>query len=265
MLIECGKSRRIWMVNSVFAFAFLTLTALNLAAQDAASPGRQLHQTPDQDGVYYAGPEVTPPRLLRTIYVPYPDGVPANKVEGMTVLAMVIDANGIPANIQVLHGHGDTFDLASIETVKKSAFEPGKLAGKPVPVWIDVRVVFRANFSKTVPEILITERDLPPPDESRLLDKHHRPLPYTPPYVIHSVDADFTDPFAKHPYVQEAIVGVLVSKDGMPKEVRVQRGLGFGLDQKAKAAVSRYRFLPATRKGSPIEASTEVRVDFAKF
>lgn len=253
------------MGNSVFVFAFLTLTALNLAAQDAAGLSRQLHQTPDSDGVYYAGPEVTPPRLLRTVYVPYPERLPAKDIQGMTVLAMVIDAKGIPANIQVLHGHGDTFDRASIAAVKNSTFEPGKLAGKPVPVWIDVRVVFRTDLSKTVPETLITERDLPPPDESRLLDKHHRPLPYTPPYVIHSVDADFTDPFAKHPYVQEAIVGVLVSKDGMPKEVRVQRGLGFGLDKKAEAAVWRYRFLPATRKGTPIEAGTEVRVDFAKF
>jgi hypothetical protein len=31
-----------------------------------------LHQIPDKDGVYYAGPEVTTPRLLSTVYVPYP-------------------------------------------------------------------------------------------------------------------------------------------------------------------------------------------------
>ena len=28
----------------------------------------------------------------------------------MTVLAMVIGANGIPAHIQVLHTHGDAYD-----------------------------------------------------------------------------------------------------------------------------------------------------------
>jgi TonB family protein len=183
----------------------------------------------------------------------------------MTVLAMVIDANGIPAHIQVLHTHGDAFDHASIATVKHSVFEPGRLTDKPVPVWIDIRVVFRANRSQTVPEVLITERDLPVPDASKFEDKYHNPLSYTPPFPIHTVDADFADPFTNHPYVQAAIVSVLVGEDGLPKDVRVVRGLGFGLDKKAEAAVWQYRFFPATKKGQPIAARREVMVDFAKF
>jgi TonB family protein len=226
---------------------------------------RQVHQVPDKDGVYYAGPEVTTPRLLSTVYVPYPEGVPTKEVQGMTVLAMVIDAKGIPDHIQILHTHGDAFDEASIAAVKLSTFEPGKLAGKPVPVWIDIRVVFRADRSQTIPEVLITERDLPPPTESQLEDKHHNLLSYTAPIPIHTVDADFVDPFVKRPYVQVAVVTVLVGKDGLPKEVRVRRGLGFGLDQKAEAAVWHYRFFPATRKGTPIEARREIQVEFAKF
>jgi TonB family protein len=90
------------------------------------------------------------------------------EVQGMIVLGMVIDANGIPAHMQVLHKHGDAFDQAALAAVKDSTFEPGKLAGKAVPVWIDVRVVFHANRSQAIPEILITERDLPPPDASQL-------------------------------------------------------------------------------------------------
>jgi hypothetical protein len=139
------------------------------------------------------------------------------------------------------------------------------LAGKPVPVWIDVRAVFRANRSQAIPQVLITERDMPPPGESELEDKHHNPLSYTPPFPIHTVDADFADPFTAHPYVQVAIVSVLVSEEGLPKEVRVARGLGFGLDKKAEAAVWHYRFLPATKKGRPIAERREVMVSFAKF
>ena len=122
-----------------------------------------------------------------------------------------------------------------------------------------------ADRSQAIPEILITERDLPPPDASQLEDKHHKPLSYTPPIPIHTVDADFADPFAKHPYVQVAIVAVLVNEEGLPKEVRVVRGLGFGLDKKAEAAVWQYRFLPATSKGKPIAARRNVMVEFAKF
>lgn len=253
------------MRQAKYVFALLALSAISLRAQDAISPSRQVHQAPDKDGVYYAGPEVTAPRLLSTVYVPCPEGVPAKEVQGMTVLAMIIDANGIPAHIQVLHGHGEAFDQASIAAVNASKFEPGKLGDKPVPVWIDVRVVFRANRSQAVPQVLIAERDLPFPDATQLEDKHHNPLSYTEPIPIHTVDADFTDPFATHPYVQVAIVEVLVGIDGLPKDVHVRRGLGFGLDKKAEAAVWQYRFYPATRKGQPIAARRNVMVDFAKF
>jgi hypothetical protein len=37
------------------------------------------------------------------------------------------------------------------------------------------------------------------------------------------VDADFTDPFAAHPYLQVAIVEVLVTEQGLPKEVTEPR------------------------------------------
>jgi TonB family protein len=253
------------MRQTKYSVALLALAASCLQAQDAISLSRQIHHTPDKDGVYYAGPEVTTPRLLTTVYVPYPDSASAKHIQGMTVLAMVIDAKGIPEHIQILHSHGDVFDQAAITAVNHSTFEPGKLAGKPVPVWIDIRVVFHADQSQTVPEVLITERDLPPPDESQFMDKHHNPLSYTAPIPIHTVDADFADPFARHPFVQVAIVTVLVGEDGLPKEVRIRRGLGFGLDKKAVTAVQQYRFFPATQKGKPVAAHREVMVDFAKF
>jgi TonB family protein len=202
---------------------------------------------------------------VSTVSVPYPEGVPDKNLQGMTVLAMVIDANGAPQHMQVLHSHGEAFDRAAIAAVKQSVIQPGLKVGKPVPVWIDIRVVFRASRSLAIPQVLISERDLPPPDESQLEDKHHKPLSYTPPFPIHTVDADFADPFVNHPYVQVALVSVLVGEDGSPKEVRVVRGLGFGLDKKAEAAVWQYRFFPATTKGKPIAARRNVMVDFAKF
>ena len=253
------------MRQSNYAWTLLALAAIAVRAKNAKPYSRQVHQTPDRDGVYFAGPEVTAPRMLSTVYAPYPEGVSGRDIQGMTVLAMVIDANGVPAHIQVLHKHGEAFDQEAIAAVKHSRFAPGKLGDKPVPVWIDIRVVFRANKSQAVPEVLITERDLPLPDESQCLDKHHNPLSYTEPIAIHTVDADFADPFVTHPWVQEAVVTVLVGDDGLPKEVRVRRGLGFGLDKKAEAAVWQYRFYPATRKGQPIAASREILVDFAKF
>ena len=245
--------------------ALLALITFALWAQEAVSAPIQVHQAPDEDGIYYAGPEVTAPRLLRTALAGYPNGVLHKDVQGMTVMAMVIGADGAPAHIQVLRKHGDLFDQSALAAVQRSTFEPGKLSGKPVPVWIDVRVVFRADHRKAIPEVLITERDLPPPDASQLEDKHHHLLSSTEPYPIHTVDADFADPFVSHPFVQVAVVTVLIGADGSPKTVQIRRGLGFGLDQKAVAAVEHYRFMPATKNGQPIAATRDVEVNFAKF
>jgi len=253
------------MPRATGVFAFIAIIATTVFAQDTVTKPAEVHQSPDEAGIFYVGPEVAAPKLIRTVSVPYPADIDGKHTQGMTVLALVIDATGTVQHIQVLHSHGDEFDKASIAAVQHSVFDPGIRAGKPVPVWIDVRVVFHANRSAAVPQVLITERDLAPPDESLLEDKHHHPLSYTPPFPIHTVDADFADPFVSHPWVQQAVVEVLVSETGVPTDVHVRRGLGFGLDEKAAAAVWHYRFLPATNRGKAVAARRNVLVDFSKF
>jgi hypothetical protein len=254
-----------WMHKAKPGALFLSLTAACLFAQPVPQPLWILHQAPDESGIYYVGPEVSQPRLVRVMPVPNPSYNAGKDAQGMTAMALVIGADGVPDHIQLLHSHGDADDQAAMAAVKMSIFEPGKLGGKPVPVWIDARVVFRAKETAVLPELVITEQDLPAPHESFFEDKHHRPANYTPPVVIHTVDADFADPFAKQPLVQVATVTVTVGVDGLPKNVIMRRGLGFGLDKKAIEAVKHYRFLPATRKGVPVEETTDVKVEFAKF
>ena len=65
---------------------------------------------------------------------------------------------------------------------------------------------------------MITEKDLPVPDDSKFLDKNGNLKPYTPPVLIHSVDADYVDPYTKHPFVEMARVSVVVGTNGEPKE-----------------------------------------------
>jgi TonB family protein len=260
-----GKSGHGMDKGKLGVLVFISFVSVCLYGQPAAPPVWVVHQSPDESGVYYAGPEVSAPRLVRMMPAAYPGYDYGKDRQGMTVLAMVIGADGVPSQIQLLHSHGDAFDQAAIEAVKQSVFEPGKLAGKPVPVWIDVRVVFRANRAQALPEVLITERDLPPPGESFFEDKDHRPAAYTPPVLIHTVDADFADPFARDPIVQVAKVTVTVGVDGLPKHVQMRRGLGFGLDKKAIAAVWHDRFLPATKRGKPIEDMIDVSVEFANL
>lgn len=244
---------------------FLLMSFGCLRAETVLDQVVNYHQQADQDGIYYVGPEVSAPKLLRTLPAIYPQATPHHEVQGMTVMAAVIDAKGLPEHIELLHSHGKTYDQSAMYSLQRSTFVPAMLAGKAVPVWVDVRVVFRDDRSKAIPEVLITERDLPPPALSKLQDKNHNLLSYTEPLPIHTVDADFDDPFARRPYVQVELVTVLVGTDGQPKDVRVVRGITPGLDKKAAAAVWHYRFLPATKKGNIVEARRNIEVPFSLF
>lgn len=237
------------------------------SASDPAGSYWSYHQRPDQDGIYFVGPEVTAPVLKMVAAANYPNAQEIGKdnVQGFTVYAAVVDPAGRPQHMQLLHSHGPEFDRTALGAIRVCRFEPARLAGKPVPVWIDLRVVFHSNRSPATPQIVIAERDLPVADMTKLLEKHHGTIPYTAPIPIHTVDASFADPFVAHPWVQVAVVDVLVDLQGLPKQVRVVRGLGFGHDEKATAAVSRYRFLPATNHGKPIEARRSIEVPFAEF
>ena len=50
--------------------------------------------------------------------------------------------------------------------------------------------------------------------------------------------------------------------DGSVGEVRLLRGLGAGLDQRAIDAVRQWRFSPALRQGTPVDVVVEVAVEF---
>ena len=49
---------------------------------------------------------------------------------------------------------------------------------------------------------------------------------------------------------------------GNVKILRVVKGLGYGLDEKAMEAVPGWKFAPALRNGIPVEAITQIDVDF---
>jgi len=65
----------------------------------------------------------------------------------------------------------------------------------------------------------------------------------------------------------EGVVTVLAEFDmaGNFKPVRVVKGLGFGLDENAIAALAKWRFTPANRYGERISVVTQIDIDFTLY
>ncbi len=85
------------------------------------------------------------------------------------------------------------------------------------------------------------------------------------PQVIFEVEPEFTDQARKAKVSGNVLVNLWVDEKGNPSHVRVLRGVGMGLDEKAVAAVKQYRFKPAMENGKPVMVELNIEVDFQIF
>jgi periplasmic protein TonB len=85
------------------------------------------------------------------------------------------------------------------------------------------------------------------------------------PVVIYQVDPEFSEEARKAKFSGNVEVYLIVDANGMPKNVRVVRGVGMGLDEKAVDAVRQYRFKPATQNGKAVPVDLYIDVNFQIF
>jgi TonB family protein len=84
----------------------------------------------------------------------------------------------------------------------------------------------------------------------------------SPPRVLFAPEPQFSQE-ARHDKVGGPVLVYLqVDEKGLPTHVRVLRGLGHGLDEKAVEAVKQYKFKPGMENGHPVTVEMTVQVNF---
>ena len=58
---------------------------------------------------------------------------------------------------------------------------------------------------------------------------------------------------------------LIVGTDGKPRNIRVQRTLGMGLDEEAIKAVEKWTFEPSRKDGQPVAVQINVEVTFRLY
>jgi protein TonB len=84
----------------------------------------------------------------------------------------------------------------------------------------------------------------------------------TPPRLLSEVKPDYTEDARRRRIEGDVVMEIVVRRDGSVGEVKILQGLGAGLDQQAASAVRRWKFAPATRRGTPVDVAVEVAVEF---
>lgn len=85
------------------------------------------------------------------------------------------------------------------------------------------------------------------------------------PEVIFKVEPEFSEEARKAKFMGVVTVNLIVDTVGRAQNVRIIRGVGMGLDQKALEAVRQYRFRPAMENGHPVPVQVNVEVQFQIF
>jgi len=85
------------------------------------------------------------------------------------------------------------------------------------------------------------------------------------PVLITSIDPEFSEEARKAKFSGNVEVYLWVDERGNPSHVRVVRGVGMGLDEKAIEAVRQYKFKPAMQNGKAVKVDMYIDVDFHIF
>jgi TonB family protein len=85
------------------------------------------------------------------------------------------------------------------------------------------------------------------------------------PRAIYDPNPEYSEEARKAKHQGSVVLWVIVGADGRPRDIKVARSLGMGLDQKAIEAVRRWRFEPAMKDGRPVAVQVNIEVSFRLY
>jgi periplasmic protein TonB len=85
------------------------------------------------------------------------------------------------------------------------------------------------------------------------------------PKELYAPEPEYSEEARKAKYQGTCVLYVIVGADGRPRDLRVARSLGLGLDEKAIEAVKTWKFEPALKDGKPVAVAISVEVEFRLY
>jgi protein TonB len=85
------------------------------------------------------------------------------------------------------------------------------------------------------------------------------------PHAIYAPDPEYSEEARRAKYQGTVLLWVIVGSDGRPRDIRILRSLGMGLDEKAVEAVRQWRFDPSTKDGHPVAVEVNIEVSFRLY
>jgi protein TonB len=82
------------------------------------------------------------------------------------------------------------------------------------------------------------------------------------PVVLSKVEPEYSEEARKAKWQGTVVLQIVVDEHGLPRDLKVMRQLGLGLDAKAIEAVGKWRFKPGMKDGKPVPVLATIEVSF---
>jgi TonB family protein len=233
-------------------------------------------------GVVMAG------QIVSKVNPVYPQEAREQGIGGTVLLHAIIDRDGTIKELTVISGPPMLVPSA-MEAVKQWVYKPYLLNGEPTEVDTTITVNYLPGNTPPnapqEPQANNTNEDVGRRIHDQLRSEIQQQLAgnfnkvayqvggpvggvyqvggsVRPPIAIYAPDPEYTEAARNAKLSGNVVVAMVVDQNGQPQNVRVARGLGNELDEKAVEAVQQYRFKPATRNGEPVPVDLKVEVNF---
>jgi TonB family protein len=215
------------------------------------------------NGVYRVGGGVTAPKLVSKVEPSYTEEDRTARVQGTVTLYVQVSPEGKAENMRILHSLSPGLDQKAMEAVRQWTFAPGTKDGQPV--WVEAQIEVNFRLLDT-PDTNV----LPPPQTTTMTLVQEKPvgqvggLPAntTSPVLIRKTEPEYTPEARAAKFQGTVVLSAIVSPDGEPRDFRVVRSLGMGLDEKAIECVKNWKFRPATKDSKPVAMYVTIEVNF---
>jgi TonB family protein len=84
------------------------------------------------------------------------------------------------------------------------------------------------------------------------------------PSLIYKVEPEYTEEARQAELQGTVLLYAQIGPDGKAINMKVLRGIGLGLDEKAMEAVTRWQFKPGMKGGQPVTVEAQIEVNFRR-
>ena len=190
--------------------------------------------------------EVKPPILIKRVEPVYPEVARRARVEGVVILNVRTDENGLVDQIKVTNSKDPLLNRAAVEAVRQWQYQPFFYKGKRHPIVFTVTVRFKLTSGGD--------------EESQ--EREAEETPGVKPQLIHRVDPVYPERARRAGIEGVVVLKIKTDEEGSVISLVIMRSESTMLNQAAIEAVRQWKYLPVFIDGNFIPLVTTVTVTF---